>query len=39
MKVVVTKQAQKDLVKLQPELRKKVYDTLIYFTSNKVLVM
>ncbi|MHB1407955.1 MAG: type II toxin-antitoxin system RelE family toxin [Desulfitobacteriaceae bacterium] len=35
MKVVVTKQAQKDLAKLQPEFRKKVYDTLDKFAKSQ----
>jgi len=35
MKVVVTKQAQKDIAKLQPDFRKKVYDTLYNFAKSQ----
>lgn len=35
MKVVITKPAQKDLAKLQPEFRKKVYSTLYKFAKNQ----
>lgn len=35
MKVVVTKQAQKDIAKLQPDFRKKVYDMLYNFAKSQ----
>lgn len=35
MKVVVTKQARKDLAKLQPDFRKKVLDTFYKFAKSQ----